>query len=78
MNHSKIKSKVTLIALCLVALAFVLLVASIVEIKQCYKLKQQIASQERQIEELNNAKDYYKSLSQNDDYEDGDLIFEEE
>lgn len=78
MNHSKIKSKVTLIALCLVALAFVLLVASIVEIKQCYKLKQQIASQERQIEELNNAKDYYKSLSQNDAYEDGDLIFEEE
>ena len=78
MNHSKIKSKVTLIALCLVALAFVLLVASIVEIRQCYKLKQQIASQERQIEELNNAKDYYKSLSQNDAYEDGDLIFEEE
>lgn len=78
MNHSKIKSKVTLIALCLVALAFVLLVASIVEIRQCYKLKQQIASQERQIEELNNAKDYYKSLSQNDGYEDGDLIFEEE
>ena len=77
MNHSKIKSKVTLIALCLVALAFVLLVASIVEIKQCYKLKQQIASQERQIEELNNAKDYYKSLSQNDGYEDGDIIFEE-
>ena len=78
MNQSKIKSKVTLIALCLVALAFVLLIASIIEIRQCYVYKQRIASQERQIEELNNAKDYYKSLSQNDGYEDGDIIFEEE
>ena len=79
MNQSRTKSTITLIALCTIALVFVLLIASIVEIKQCYKLKQQIASQERQIEELQNAKDYYESkLNQNEDYEDGDMIFEEE
>ena len=78
MNQSKIKSKVMLIALCTIALVLVLLVASIVEIRQCYVYKQRIASQERQIEQLQNAKDYYKSFKQSDDYEDGDMIFKEE
>ena len=70
---------ITLVALCCIVLVFVLLVASVVEIRQCYKLEQRIASQERQIEELQNAKDYYESkLNQNDAYEDGDFVFEEE
>ncbi|MBQ8522958.1 MAG: hypothetical protein IJ458_04835 [Clostridia bacterium] len=79
MNQSKTKSMVTLIALCTIVLVFVLLIASCIEIRQCYKLKQQIASQERQIEELENAKDYYESkLNQDQTYNDGDFIFEEE
>ena len=70
---------VTLVALSTIALVFVLLIVSFVEIRQCYKLKQQLALQERQIEQLQDARDYYKNmLNQNDSYEDGDFVFEEE
>ena len=79
MDQSKTKAKVTLIALCTIVLMFVVLIASVVEIRQCYKLKQQIAQQERLIEELQNAKDYYESeLNQDNSYQDGDLVFGEE
>lgn len=79
MNQSRTKSLVTFIAVCFIVLVFVALVISIVEIRQCYIYKQRIASQERQIEQLKNAKDYYKSqLDQNNNYELGDFIFEEE
>jgi len=79
MNQSRTKSLVTIVALCTIALVFVSLVVSVIEIRQCYKLKQKISAQERQIEELKNAKDFYKSqLDQFDIYEDGDLIFGEE
>jgi flagellar basal body-associated protein FliL len=77
-NQSKTKSKVTLIALCLVAFMFLLAIVSVVEIRQIYLYKQRISSQERQIKELQNAKDYYKSLSNNEPYDADDIIFEEE
>ncbi|MBQ7797813.1 MAG: hypothetical protein IJ371_01675 [Clostridia bacterium] len=79
MNQSKTKSMVTLIALFSIVLMFALFVVSVVEIRQCYKLEQRISSQERQIEELQNAKDYYESkLNQDNGYSDGDFVFEEE
>ncbi|MFQ6724217.1 MAG: hypothetical protein ACLRFE_02665 [Clostridia bacterium] len=79
MNQSRTKSLVTLVALCTIALVFVLLVVSVIEIKKCYDYKQRITSQERQIEELQNAKDFYESkLNQDNQYVDGDFVFEEE
>ena len=56
---------------------FLLFVVSIIEIAKCYKYKQIIASQNEQIESLNNQKDYYKEqLNQNNN--ENDKIFEEE
>jgi len=79
MNQSRTKSTITLIALLSIGLMFVLMVVSVIEIRQTYVYKQRIASQERQIEELQNAKDYYESkLNQDEVYEDGDFVFEEE
>ena len=77
-NQSKTKSKVTLIALCLVVLVFAFVITSVIEIRQIYLYKQRISSQERQIKELQNAKDYYKSLSNSEPYDADDIIFEEE
>ena len=66
-----------LIALCCIVLMFLLFVVSIIEIAKCYKYKQIIASQNEQIESLNNQKDYYKEqLNQNNN--ENDKIFEEE
>jgi cell division protein FtsB len=78
MNQSRTKSKVTLIALSAIALVFLLLVVSIVEIVCVYKYKQQISKQEQQIEELQNAKDFYEDKLNELGYTNGDKIFEEE
>ena len=79
MNQSRTKSNVTLLALLSIGLIFVLLVVSIIEIRQTYVYKQRIASQERQIKDLQNAKDYYEGkLNQDNSYDDGDYVFEEE
>ena len=82
MNQSRTKSKITLIALATITLVCLLLIVSVVEIVCIHKYKKQIARQEHQIEELQNAKDYYKDLYNdklNDSgYGDDDLIFEEE
>ena len=79
MNQSRTKSLVTLVALATIVLVFVLLIASVVEIRQVYVYKQRIASQEREIERLQNAKDYYESqLNKDNGYNSGDFVFEEE
>ena len=72
------KSKVMMIALVSIVLMFALIIASIVEIRQYHIYKQQIAKQERQINDLNNAKDYYEDKVQDDGYTNDDLIFEVE
>ena len=78
MNQLRTKSKVTLIALSAIAIVFLLLVVSIVEIVCVYKYKKQIAKQEQQITELQNAKDFYEDKLYDLGYTDDDLIFEEE
>ncbi len=78
MNQSKIKSKVTLIALLSIVLVFALLIVSVVEIRQYHILKQQIAKQEQQIEDLKNAKDYYEDKLKEEGFTSDDLVFEEE
>ena len=70
------KSKVMLIALVSIVLMFLLIIVSIVEIRQYHIYKQQIAKQERQINDLKNAKDYYEDKAQDDGYTNDDLIFE--
>ncbi len=79
MNQSKTKSLVTLVALFSLVLVFALLIVSVVEIRQVYVYKQRIASQEREIERLQNAKDYYESqLDKDNGYNSGDFVFGEE
>ena len=79
MNQSRTKSIVTLVALLSIGLVFMLLVVSVIEIRQNYVYKQRIASQERQIKELQNAKDYYESkLNQDNSYGENDFVFEVE
>lgn len=78
MNQSRTKSKITLIALATIALVCLLLIVSVVEIVCIHKYKKQIARQEQQIEELQNAKDFYKDKLNDTGYSDDDLIFEEE
>ena len=70
------KSKVMIIALTSIVLVFALIVLSIIEIRQYYVYKRQIANQERQINDLKNAKDYYEDKLQDDGYTSDDLIFE--
>ena len=67
-----------MIALVSIVLMFALIIASIVEIRQYHIYKQQIDKQERQINELNNAKDYYEDKVKDDGYTNDDLIFEVE
>ena len=55
-----------------------LLAVSVVEIVQTYKYKKQIEAQERQIEQLKNAKDYYKDKLGDLGYGEDDFVFEEE
>ena len=78
MNQSRTKSKITLIALSTIAIVLLFLVLSVVEIVFVYKYKQQIAKQEQQIEELQNAKDFYKDKLNEAGYSEDDLVFEEE
>lgn len=78
MNQSKTKSKVMIIALTSILLVCLLLVVSVVEIVQTYKYKKQIEAQERQIEQLQNAKDYYESKLDDFGYGENDFVFEEE
>ena len=78
MNQSKTKSKITLIALSAIAIVFLLLVVSIVEVVCVHKFKKHIAKQEQQIQELQNAKDFYKDKLNEAGYTDDDLVFEEE
>ena len=60
-NRSVTKSKVVLIALLAIVFVCAVLVVCVAEIRQYNIYKQQIASQDRQIEELEKAKDYYES-----------------
>ena len=76
MNQSKTKSKITLIALSTIAIVCLFLVLSIIEIVCVYKYKKQIAKQEQQIEQLKNAKDFYKDKLDEVGYSEDDLIFE--
>lgn len=78
MNQSRTKSKITLIALSVIAVVLLLLVVSITEIVCVYKYKQQISKQEQQIQELLNAKDYYEDKLYDKEYTNDDIIFEEE
>ena len=77
MNQSRIKSTVTLLALLCIGLMFVLMVVSIIQIRQNYVYKQRIEEQERIIDELNDKKDFYESqLNKDNSYNNDDLIFE--
>ena len=78
MNQSKTRSRITLIALSIIAIVCSLLVISIVEIVCVYKCRQQITKQEQQIKELQNAKEFYEDKLDELGYTDGDKIFEEE
>lgn len=60
-NPSVTKSKVVLIALLAIVFVCAVLVVCAVEIRQYNIYKQQIASQNRQIKDLEKAKDYYES-----------------
>ena len=75
MNQSKTKAKVMMIAIVAIVFVCALFVISIVEIRQYHKLNQQILAQERELNRLNNAKDYYNSPNFNNS--DGDLEFTE-
>ena len=77
MNQSRTKSTVTLLALLCIGLMFVLMIVSIIQIRQNYVYKQRIENQERIIDELNDKKDFYESqLNKDNSYNNDDLIFE--
>lgn len=78
MNQSATKSKVTIIALLTIVVMCLLFVVSIVEIRLCYKYRKAITSQEQQIQNLQNEKDYYKEKLTDAGYTADDLIFEVE
>lgn len=86
MNQSKIKSKVTLIATIAISLFCLLLIIGVVEIRKVNVYQQRISAQERELQELQNAKNYYNSKNYENtavrDQEglgnDGDIIFGEE
>ena len=86
-NLSKIKLKVTLIALSAIIFVIALFVVSVVEIKHINNLKSNISQQERELSNLQNKKGYYDSSNYEENHwrddEDnygnsGDLIFTEE
>ena len=85
MNRFVTKSKVMLIAVLAIVFVCLLLVVSVVEIRQYNIYKQQISAQEQQIEDLQNAKDYYNSKNYENNAQrdagkanNGDIVFEEE
>ncbi len=85
MNQSKIKTKVTFVALCVIVFVCILLALGVILIHFCDKYDHKIAVQNQQIEALENAKKYYNSdryidnSLRNDNYaNEGDIIFEEE
>lgn len=86
MNQSKIKSKIMLIATIAISLFCVLLIVAVVEIRKVNVYQQRISAQERELQELENAKNYYNSKNYENnavrDQEglgnDGDIIFTEE
>ena len=85
MNQSKIKSKITFIAILYIAVVLLLLAFAIIEIKKYNIYTKQLSAQEREIENLKNLKDYYNSNNydenasrDNGNYADGDIVFEEE
>ena len=85
MNQSRTKAKVLFIAFVAIIFVCSLFVVGIVEIRQYHLYKQQLASQQRLIEELENAKKYYGSSNyennaerDNGEANDGDITFTEE
>lgn len=85
MNPSKIKIKVTFLALCAIIFVCVLLALSVVLIHFCDKYKSKIAIEAYEIETLEDAEKYYNSdkylddtLQENGFANQGDKIFEEE
>lgn len=86
-NLSKIKFKVTLVAVCAIIFVVALLVISVVEIRTHYVLSNQIEQQERELDRLQKQKDYYNSSNYKDNStrdgegnygNTGDLSFTEE
>lgn len=84
---SKIKFKVTLIAVCAIVFVLALLVISVVEIHTFHSLSSQIEQQDEDLSSLQKEKDYYNSANYKDNSardetgnygNDGDLIFTEE
>lgn len=75
-----------LIATIAISLFCVLLIVAVVEIRKVNVYQQRISAQERELQELENAKNYYNSKNYENnavrDQEglgnDGDIIFEEE
>ena len=85
MNQSRTKAKVLLVASIAILLFVALFVISIVEIRQYNNYLQKISSQEQQIKDLENAKDYLNSNNydtnasrDNNHAQDGDLSFMED
>lgn len=85
MNQSRTKSKVLLIASLAIVFVCAMLIVSIVEIRKYHLCKQEIASQEQLLEELQNKKDYYNSKNHDNNTArdngyagEDDLIFGEE
>jgi Na+/melibiose symporter-like transporter len=76
MNQSKTKTKITLIAILAIVFVCALFVISIIEIRQYNIYSQKILTQEKQLEELKNAKNYY--TTQNYKIQNSDLDFMEE
>ncbi len=85
MNQSKTKIKITTIAILAIVFVALLLIIGIIEIRLYNKYSNQLSVQESQIEELQNAKNYYNSKNydenapRDDGYaNEGDIIFKEE
>lgn len=85
MNQSKTKTKITTIAILAIVFVALLLIIGIIEIRLYNKYSNRLAVQESQIEELQNAKNYYNSKNydenapRDDGYaNEGDIIFKEE
>ena len=85
MDQSRTKAKVTFVALCVIIFVCILLALGVILIHFCDKYNHKIALQDKQIEALENAKDYYgsdryidNSLRDNNYANPGDMIFEEE
>ncbi len=84
-NQSRTKAKILLIAMVSIALVCLLLVGAVIEIRKYNQYTKLVSTQEQQIKDLENLKDYYNSSNYDDNaarddgnYADGDLVFEEE